>query len=303
MVRWGKQLGVQCLAHGYLGSAQEANWHLSSYQSTLHIGWSKLYLNQQPSGSQAKSPRTELLHNFRLIIHQNLPFDFVIQGSPVKYIAWGEVSAIHIAFDLSSGEDRVPHVDFSNHTNERLICIKTPTIGVLLLAQDGDGCSTDGLSFDESLDGRFAVHPQLSHPIVRAPGCTHGLPGVWRQRQRQEVSAPIPSVHPDDILWFDLKEHEVVAVRGSRQREEPIVPGEIGLESEQMCQLWEIGASSSSNKEAFRLQPLVTWDRQSQRWIQFEMSGVSHNLRCSPWGRQALCLTDLQESEPEYRPH
>lgn len=244
-----------------------------------------------------------LLYNFRLLIQQNLPCYFIIQGSPVEHIAWGEVSAIHIAFDLRSGEDMVPHVDFHNHTNERLICIKTPTIGVLLLAQDGDGCSSDGLSFDESLDGRFAVHPQLSHPIVRAPGSTHGVPGVWRKRQRQEVSAPLPSVHPDDILWIDLKEHKVVAVRGSRQREEHVVPGEICLESEQMCQLWENGANSSSNKEAFWLQPPVTWDRRSQRWIWFEMSEVSHDLCCSPWGRRTLCPTDLQENEPEYRPH
>ncbi len=55
-----EQLGVWYLAHGHLGSAQEVNWHLSSYQPTLHID-----LNQQTSGSQAKSPRTELLppHN------------------------------------------------------------------------------------------------------------------------------------------------------------------------------------------------------------------------------------------------
>ncbi len=37
------------------------NWHLSNYQSTLHIEWSELDLNRWPSGSQAKSPRTELL--------------------------------------------------------------------------------------------------------------------------------------------------------------------------------------------------------------------------------------------------
>ncbi len=32
-----KQLGVRCLAHRRLGRAQEVNWQLSSYQSTLHI--------------------------------------------------------------------------------------------------------------------------------------------------------------------------------------------------------------------------------------------------------------------------
>ena len=31
-----KQLGLQCLAQSPLGSAQEVNWHPSSYQSTLH---------------------------------------------------------------------------------------------------------------------------------------------------------------------------------------------------------------------------------------------------------------------------
>ncbi len=60
-----EQLGVRCLAHGHLSSAQEVNWHLFSYQSTLHIEWSELDLNQRPSGSQAKSPRTKLLPPLR----------------------------------------------------------------------------------------------------------------------------------------------------------------------------------------------------------------------------------------------
>ncbi len=47
-VRVRGQLGVRCLAHGHLGSAQQVNWYL-------------LNLNQRPSGSQAKSPQTVLL--------------------------------------------------------------------------------------------------------------------------------------------------------------------------------------------------------------------------------------------------
>lgn len=85
---------------------------------------------------------------------------------------------VHVALDVSGRQDVVPHVDFGNHTNEGLSCIKTPAVGVLLLAQDGDWCSSDGASLDESLDGRFAVHPELSQPIVGAPGGTHGVPGA-----------------------------------------------------------------------------------------------------------------------------
>ncbi len=39
-----EQFGVQCLAHGCLGCAQEVIWYLSSYQPTLHI-------HRRPSGS------------------------------------------------------------------------------------------------------------------------------------------------------------------------------------------------------------------------------------------------------------
>ncbi len=41
-----RQLGVRCLAQGHLDSAQEVNWHLFSYQSTLHT----VDLNRPPSG-------------------------------------------------------------------------------------------------------------------------------------------------------------------------------------------------------------------------------------------------------------
>ncbi len=48
VVRRPQQLGVLCLAQGYL-SIQEVNWHLSSYQSTLCIDWFVLDLNLFPS--------------------------------------------------------------------------------------------------------------------------------------------------------------------------------------------------------------------------------------------------------------
>ena len=41
-----EQLGVWCLAQGHLDRAQEVNWHLSSYQSTLSFSvWSDWDLN------------------------------------------------------------------------------------------------------------------------------------------------------------------------------------------------------------------------------------------------------------------
>ena len=48
-------------APGHLGRAQEVNWHLSSYQSTLHSDWSVPDFNWPTFVSQAKSPEAELL--------------------------------------------------------------------------------------------------------------------------------------------------------------------------------------------------------------------------------------------------
>ena len=42
MVRCLVQLGVHYPAQGHLCLAQEVNWHLSSYQSSLHTDWSML---------------------------------------------------------------------------------------------------------------------------------------------------------------------------------------------------------------------------------------------------------------------
>lgn len=47
------QLGVRCLTQGHLGNAQEVNWKLSSYQSTLHTlvrGWLSVHRLPPPWG-------------------------------------------------------------------------------------------------------------------------------------------------------------------------------------------------------------------------------------------------------------
>lgn len=63
--RWGCHSQAQSVlrlqAPGHLGRAQEVNWHLASYQSTLHSDWSAPDFNWPPFVSQAKSPEAELL--------------------------------------------------------------------------------------------------------------------------------------------------------------------------------------------------------------------------------------------------
>lgn len=68
-----------------------------------------------------------------LILKHNSPYDFILHGPPVENIPWGEVQFIHVALDLTAGEDVVPHVDIGNHANERLLGVKSPTMGILLL--------------------------------------------------------------------------------------------------------------------------------------------------------------------------
>lgn len=199
-----------------------------------------------------------MLHNFRCQFHQNLPFDLKVQGFPAEHIAWAEVLIFHIASDLTGGDDSVPHVEVSNHTYEWFLCIEASAIGVLLLAQDGDGSSSDGPSLDKFLGGRLAVHPQLSQPSGGVPGSTHRVPGVGIKFQWREVCFPIPSIQLDVTLCITFIDQKVIVESGCSQREDSIFPPEIWLISEKMCRHWENLTNRSSNlttnNEAFWLQ-------------------------------------------------
>lgn len=152
--------------------------------------------------------KQSLLQNLRLLIHYDMAGYGILQGSPVEHIARGKVLVIYVTFDLFVREDIIPHVKSWNHANERLLCIKPASIRILLLTQDWDGCPTDGLtSVDKSFHSRLAVHPQLSKPVVRAPGGTQWVPVVGRKRQWQELCAYISGKHPNDIFWTCLEKH------------------------------------------------------------------------------------------------
>lgn len=76
-----------CLSQEHLGSAQGANWHLSSYLSLLHA-WS---LNQQPSSSHAKVPvdwATGLITKIHLVNSVNWLSTIWTIASQYMYIAW-----------------------------------------------------------------------------------------------------------------------------------------------------------------------------------------------------------------------
>lgn len=66
-----KGRGLRCLAQGHLGGAQVVNWHLSNYQSKLHIDQSKLAWDPQPSSPKAKSLWTEQLPEGKVISKRN----------------------------------------------------------------------------------------------------------------------------------------------------------------------------------------------------------------------------------------
>lgn len=113
-----------------------------------------------------------------LVFQHHSPSHLILQGPPVDNVPWGEVQVTHVALDLTSGEDVVPHMDVRHHSNERLARIKTPSVRVLFLTEDDDWGFVHVHGVGEFPGAGFAVLPQLRQPSVGLPGGAHGMPGV-----------------------------------------------------------------------------------------------------------------------------
>lgn len=68
-----------------------------------------------------------------LIFYQHSACGLELQRPPVYHIPRSEVQIFYETLDLTRGKDVVPHVDIRHHPNKRLIDVKSPAMGILLL--------------------------------------------------------------------------------------------------------------------------------------------------------------------------
>lgn len=67
------------------------------------------------------------------VFYQHSSSYLELQRLPIEHIPCVEVYIFHIAPDLMWRNCVIPHVDIGHHADKRLLDVKTPTMGVLLL--------------------------------------------------------------------------------------------------------------------------------------------------------------------------
>ena len=110
-------------------------------------------------------------------LQDHIPMSGVLHRPPVQHVPWSESPCLQIGLDLTRGENIVPHVLVCQLAGERLLGIKTPTIGILVLAEDNERGSRDGATcMERPPDTGSPIEPNLHQTCSWVPRSTERVP-------------------------------------------------------------------------------------------------------------------------------